>query len=113
MSRLSRAHSKPLAWHAKVMVVMCQPPSTKEGGRAEELGDYLWLLFFFFFLVFLGLHPQHMEVPWLGVKSELQLPAYTIATAIPDLSHSLWQHLTLNPLSEASWILVRFVTAEP
>ena len=26
-----------------------------------------------------------MEVPRLGVKSELQLPAYT--TAMPDLSH--------------------------
>ena len=30
--------------------------------------------------VFLGLHPWHMEVPRLGVKSELQLPAYTTAT---------------------------------
>ena len=30
--------------------------------------------FFFFFLVFLfflGLHPQHMEVPKLGIESEL------------------------------------------
>ena len=31
-----------------------------------------------FFLLFLGLHLQHMEVPrGQGVKSELQLPAYT------------------------------------
>ena len=30
-------------------------------------------IIFFFFLVFLG--PQHMEVPRLEVKSELQLPA--------------------------------------
>ena len=29
----------------------------------------------------------HMEVPRLGVKSELQLPAYTTATATPDPSH--------------------------
>ena len=28
-----------------------------------------------------------MDVPRLGVEWELQLPAYTIATAIPDLSH--------------------------
>ena len=28
-------------------------------------------LFFFFLLVLLGLHPQHMEVPRLEVKSEL------------------------------------------
>ena len=27
-----------------------------------------------------------MEVPGLGVGSELQLPAYTTATATPDLS---------------------------
>ena len=35
-----------------------------------------------FFFSFLGPHPQHMEVPRLGVESELQLPAYTTATAM-------------------------------
>ena len=44
-------------------------------------------LSFFFFSVFLWPHPQHMEVYRLGVKSELQLPAYAQATATPDLSH--------------------------
>ena len=29
---------------------------------------------------------QHMEVPRLGVTLELQLPAYTTATATSDLS---------------------------
>ena len=43
-------------------------------------------LFFFFFFVFLGPCLQHMEVPKLGDKSELQLPAYTTATAAPDPS---------------------------
>ena len=33
--------------------------------------------FFFFFLR----HPWHMEVPRLGVESELLLPAYPTATA--------------------------------
>ena len=37
--------------------------------------------------VFLGLHPWHMEVPGLGVESELQLLAYTTATAMRDLGH--------------------------
>ena len=37
-------------------------------------------------LVFLGLYQQDMDVPRLGVKSELQLLAYTTATATPDLS---------------------------
>ena len=48
-----------------------------------------------------------MEVPSLGVESELQLPAYTTATATSDLSHlcklscTLWQHWILKPLSKA------------
>ena len=62
-----------------------------------------------------------MEVPRLGVESELQLPATAVATATPNLSHvcdlhhSSWQHWILNLLSEAraSWLLVGFVTTEP
>ena len=48
-----------------------------------------------------------MEIPRRGVKLELQLPAYTTATATPDLScvfdlhYSSWQRRILNPLSEA------------
>ena len=51
--------------------------------------------FFFFFLVFLGLHPWPMEAPRLGVKLELQLPAYATATATPDLSHVCNLHCSL------------------
>ena len=71
----------------------------------------LYQLFINFCL--LGLHWRHMEVPRLGVKLELQLPAYTTATAMPDPSHicnlhrSSWQPQILNPLSEATnWILI-------
>ena len=62
-----------------------------------------------------------MEVPRLGVESELQLPAYTAATATPDPSRicdlhpSSRQLQILNPLNEArdrtrmlmdtSWVL--------
>jgi len=66
-----------------------------------------WLFFCVCLLPFLGLHLQHMEVPRLGVQSELQLLAYATATAMPDLScvcklhHSSWQSRILNPLSEA------------
>ena len=48
-----------------------------------------------------------MEVPRLGVESELQLQAYTTATATPDPSHvcdlhrSSQQRQILNPRSEA------------
>ena len=82
-------------------------------------------VFGLFLFCFLGLHPRHMEVPSLGVKSELQLPAYITATAtwdlslICDLHHSSQQCQILNPLrearieSESSWIPVGFVAAEP
>ena len=62
-------------------------------------------VFYFLFSVFLGLHPQPMEVPRLGVELELQLPASTTATAMRDpichLYHSSRQRRILNPLSEA------------
>ena len=44
-----------------------------------------------------------MEVLGLGIKLELQLPAYATDTAMPDpslvsdLCHGLWQHWILNP----------------
>ena len=64
---------------------------------------------FAFYFIFLGLHPHHVEVPRLGVKLELQLPAYTSATAkatwdpsrVCHLHHSSQQHWIFNPLSEA------------
>ena len=60
-----------------------------------------------FSLFFLGLHLQHMEIPRLGVESELQPPASTTATAPQDpshickLHHGLWPHRIPNPLSKA------------
>ena len=75
---------------------------------------YLFKFFHFYFccfvlfcFCFLGPCPWHMEVPRLGVKSELQLEAYTTATATQDpscicnLYHSSRQHQIPNPLSEA------------
>ena len=66
-------------------------------------------LFFFFLFFFLGLHVQHMEVPRIGVKSELQLLACNTATAAMDLSyicdlhHSSRQRQILNPMSDARY----------
>ena len=37
-----------------------------------------------YFLVLLEPYLRHMEVPRLGVESDLQLPAYTTATATLD-----------------------------
>ena len=81
-----------------------------------------FLKFFFFFFVFLGPHPWHMEVPRLGIESELQLLTYATAAAIPYPSMSVictTTHGSAGSLAwpgiepTSSWIRVRFVTAEP
>ena len=84
-------------------------PSLKLGGGCPSLAVMAgsFCLFIYLSFVFLGLHLQHLVVPRLGVLSELQLPAYTTATAmwdprhICDLHHSSRQCRILNPLSEA------------
>ena len=71
----------------------------------SSLGPESVCLSVFLFLL-LETHPQHVEVPRLGVESELQLLTYTTATATRDPSlvcvlHSSWQHRILNPLIKA------------
>ena len=64
----------------------------------------IWRLLFFFFFPFLWLHLRHMEVPRLGVESELQFPAYTTAMATLHLNRICNLCCSLrecNPLSEA------------
>ena len=77
--------------------------------------------FFFFFRV--TPHASHVEVPRLRIESELHLPAYTTAIAMPDPSHiwnlhhssgkagflTRWARPRIKPVS--SWILVKFVTS--
>lgn len=72
----------------------------------EGILERSFFCFFFFLLFSFYCHTcQHVEVPGLGVKSELQLQAYTTVEATPDPSHlcdphhSLQQHQILNPLS--------------
>ena len=80
---------------------------------------FIYLSGIFSLACFLFPHLWHMEVPRLGAESELQLLDYTTATAAQDLSrscdlhHSSRQRRILNPLREASWILVGFITAAP
>ena len=69
---------------------------------------FVWFgLVCFGLVLVLGPHLWHMEVARLGVKSELQLPAYLTTTAMPDPSHVCDLHQSsrqcqiLNPLSEA------------
>ena len=84
-----------------------------------------FLSVFFFSLVFLRPPLWHMEAPRLGVELELQLPAYTPATATPNLSYVCDLHNTHSNAGsltcyarpgiepETSWILVDFVNAGP
>ena len=63
--------------------------------------------FFFFFTAALRPHLWHLDIPRLGVKSELWLQANTTATAVQDpslicdLHHSSQQHQIPDPLGEA------------
>ena len=78
------------------------------------------------FISFLGPRPRHVDVPRLGVESELQPPAYTRATATPDLHPASATYTTAHGNAgsvihwarpgielSSSWVLVRFITAEP
>ena len=71
---------------------------------STQLSFRLNLLSINFFFFLLGPHPRHMDVPSLGVQSELELSATATAMSDPsqicDLHHSSWQHEILNPLSK-------------
>ena len=67
---------------------------------------FIWFCLFVCFCL-LGPHLRHVEVPRLGVQSELRPLANATATArqdpshLCDLHHSSWQSRILNSLSEA------------
>jgi len=90
-------------WHP--YIPSCPLPVSPHSRSDQDLISFP-VFFFFFFFCFLGPCPRHTEVPKLAVESELQMPAYTTATAMPDpscicnLCRSLWQGPTLNPLSK-------------
>ena len=82
----------------------------------------MFVYLFIYLFCFLGPNLWHMEVPRLGVKSELQLLAYTTAittwdpTCVCNPHYSSQQCWILNPLNEArDWtpilrILAGFIT---
>ena len=89
--------SRPVFCPLKYSQSLVMPLFSTEGPPVTPLVSfYLVLLFLLFFFFFLGPHPRHTQVPRPGVKLELQLPAYGIATATPDpscildLCLSLW-----------------------
>ena len=60
------------------------PQKEKVRSFWEGKRTLLYCLFCFLFCFVLGPQGRHMDIPRLGVKSELQLPVYTTATAMPD-----------------------------
>ena len=79
---------------------------------------FFLLLFCFVLFCFSEANLQHVEVPRLGVKSELQLPAYTTTTEMPDpshiynLHHSSQQYCIPNPMSKArDWTCILMDTS--
>ena len=82
------------------------PLPSGEKAHFPNEGIPLFLILYSFIFIILELHPWHMEVPRLGVELELQLGAYTTATAprdpsrVCDLHHSSRQRWISNPVSE-------------
>ena len=86
---------------------------------------FFFFFFFFFFFLLLKAAPTIHGGSQARGRIELQLLAYTPATATKDLSriydlhHNSQKCWILNPLSEAgmepanSWFLVGFISAEP
>ena len=64
------------------MLYLLPLPTTYSGEDATHTGQsqkekieiFIFLFIFFVFLLFLGPLPRHMEVPRLGVQSELAMP---------------------------------------
>ena len=86
-----------------------------EGGRVGMWGQERWFLFYFSFFVFLQPHMWCMEVPLLGVESELQLWVHATAIAMPDpscicnLHPSLWQHWILREAGDQTLIFTEAI----
>ena len=89
------------------MGISALPPGIQLNSLFSIFFCFVFCFLFFLFFFFLWLDLQHMEVPRLGIQSELQPPAYTTATAtqdpshVYDLHHSSRQHQIINPLSKA------------
>ena len=72
--------------------------------QRERPRNLPWCLFFLVFCI-LGPHLQHMEVPRLGVKSELQMPAYATAHSnTGSLIHQPRPGITPTSSWMASWV---------
>ena len=101
----------------------CRPRFHRWGGQGSFIHSFVQPIFFFFFFCFLlfrvipAVYGSSQVRGWM--KLELQLLAYTTATATPDLSHifnlchSSPQCWILNPLSGArDWTCILVNTSQ-
>ena len=65
-------------WEAWTSLQVGNFPRTNHELSGQKMSPFFPKQFFFF--VFVGPYLRHVQVPSLGVESELQLLAYTIAT---------------------------------
>ena len=78
--------------------------------QPNSCGFFLYSILICIYFCCLGLHPQHLEVPRLGVQSELQHPAYTtVHSNARPLTH--WARSGIEPAT--SWLLIRFISTAP
>ena len=111
----SLASSTTMWRHSKKALAMNQGKSPPQNAIMLTLWSWIsrlpevweinlcFLFYLFIYFCFLGMPLRHMEVPRLGIESELQLLATD--TAIPDPSHLCNLHHSLRPC----WILDPFI----
>ena len=83
---MATAPTQLLAWeppHVASVALEEIRKKKKKGIRKRTSSTKTFFLFLFSFFFFRAI-PAAYGVPRLGAESELQLPAYTIATATPD-----------------------------
>ena len=74
--------------------------------KLNRWASSVFVFIYLFYLVFLGPHLRHRDVPRLGVQSELQLLAYTTPHGNSG-SLTQWARPGIEPRS--SWMLVGFI----
>ena len=79
--------NKSNAWGALIQTFLRTMPLCIKSLSLFKDGSPISYVYSFCFILFLGPHLKHMEILRLGIKLELQLLAYTIATAMRDSSH--------------------------
>ena len=122
---VAAATPSPMRWAPQSGGGDSLPSMSYPGHSPSALGYAFESSLHLFFPHLFRATPSAYRGSQLRIKLELQLPAYTTATATPypshvcELHHSSLQRGSLTHWArpgielKSSWILVRFITAEP